>query len=146
MLNIYHFFLSLHQTADLFSALLTYKVARQILAKLVKISHVRRFGRISMYFFHSFIENKRKGRPIEKIAESCGWRKKPSKEVLMLFYFGTNIFLLFVFSTIVILSKINFSATFNPLSIGTCIAKSSLVFHNFLLTMTFYFFMTCKLN
>jgi GPI-GlcNAc transferase complex PIG-U subunit len=32
----------------------------------------------------------------------------------------------------------------NPFSIGTCIAKSSLVFHNLLLTMTFYFFMTCK--
>jgi hypothetical protein len=33
----------------------------------------------------------------------------------------------------------------NPLSIGTCIAKSSLVFHNLLLTMTFYFFMTYQL-
>ncbi|CAF4325875.1 unnamed protein product, partial [Rotaria sp. Silwood2] len=33
----------------------------------------------------------------------------------------------------------------NPLSIGTCLAKSSLVFHNLLLTMTFYFFMTYQL-
>ncbi|CAF1097648.1 unnamed protein product [Adineta ricciae] len=33
----------------------------------------------------------------------------------------------------------------NPLSIGTCIAKSSLVFHNLLLTMTFYFFITYQL-
>ncbi|CAF1236162.1 unnamed protein product [Rotaria sordida] len=33
----------------------------------------------------------------------------------------------------------------NPLSIGTCLAKSSLVFHNLLLTMTFYFFITYQL-
>ncbi|CAF0780998.1 unnamed protein product [Adineta steineri] len=36
-------------------------------------------------------------------------------------------------------------AMINPLSIGTCVAKSSLVFHNLLLTMTFYFFMTYQL-
>jgi len=36
-------------------------------------------------------------------------------------------------------------ATFNPLSIGTCLAKSSLIFHNLLLTTTFYFFMTHQL-
>jgi len=37
------------------------------------------------------------------------------------------------------------SSMINPLSIGTCLAKSSLVFHNLLLTMTFYFFMSCKI-
>ncbi|CAF0937515.1 unnamed protein product [Adineta steineri] len=36
-------------------------------------------------------------------------------------------------------------AMVNPLSIGTCVAKSSLVFHNLLLTMTFYFFVTYQL-
>ncbi|UJR37524.1 hypothetical protein I4U23_030226 [Adineta vaga] len=36
-------------------------------------------------------------------------------------------------------------AMVNPLSIGTCVAKSSLVFHNLLLTMTYYFFMTYQL-
>ncbi|CAF0885063.1 unnamed protein product [Adineta ricciae] len=36
-------------------------------------------------------------------------------------------------------------AMVNPLSIGTCVAKSSLVIHNLLLTMTFYFFMTYRL-
>lgn len=36
------------------------------------------------------------------------------------------------------------SAMINPLSIGTCLAKSSLVFHNLLLTATFYFFVTCE--
>ena len=57
----------------------------------------------------------------------------------MLFYFGklnlSNFELLFSFA----------SSMINPLSIGTCLAKSSLVFHNLLLTMTFYFFMTCKI-
>lgn len=33
----------------------------------------------------------------------------------------------------------------NPLSIGTCLAKSSLVFHNLLLTLTFYFFVNSQL-
>lgn len=33
----------------------------------------------------------------------------------------------------------------NPLSIGTCLAKSSLVFHNLLLTLTFYFFVNTQL-